>query len=56
LVVHVIVPVGEAPVSVAVHLDARVTVAGEGVQVTKVVEVLGSKLSAISAQPSLFCE
>jgi len=38
---------------VAVHLDAVVTVNVEGVQVTDVMEILGAKLTASSAQPSL---
>jgi hypothetical protein len=56
LVVHVTVPVGEAPVTVAVHLDAIVTITGEVAQVTDVVAMLGAKLSPNSAHPSLVCE
>ena len=52
---HVIVPVGESPLTVAVHVDAKVTIAGEGVQEIEVVETLGAKARAISAQPSLSC-
>jgi len=52
---HVIVPVGESPLSVAVHVDAKVTIAGEGVQEIEEVERLGAKLRASSAQPSLVC-
>jgi len=53
--VHVIVPVGESPLTVAVHVDAKVTIAGEGVQEIEEVERLGAKLRASSAQPSLVC-
>jgi hypothetical protein len=52
---HVIVPVGESPLTVAVQVDARVTIAGEGAQETEAVETLGAKLSPTSAQPSLVC-
>ncbi len=51
LVFQVIVPVGEAAATVAVHVDAVVTVTGEGVQLTEVVATLGAKLTASSAQP-----
>jgi len=53
LAVHVIVPVGAAPVMAAVHSEASVTATGEGVQVTEIVSTLGAKANASSAQPSL---
>ena len=56
LAVHVTFPVGESPVTVAVHVDARVTIAGVGAQDIEVVETLGTKLRASIAQPSLFCK
>lgn len=52
-VVQITVPVGEEPVTVAVHTDATVTVTDEGAQVTEVVEMLGAKLNVSTAQPSL---
>ena len=55
LAAHVMAPVGESPITVAVHFDATVTIAGEGAQEIEVVETLGAKLSPTSAQPSLVC-
>ena len=40
---HVIVPVGASPLTVAMHVEAKVTIAGEGVQEIEVVETLGAK-------------
>jgi len=56
LAVHVTFPVGESPLTVAVHVEARVTIAGEGTQDIEVVETLGAKLRASIAQPALFCK
>ena len=56
LAVHVTFPVGESPLTVAVHVEAKVTIAGEGAQDTEVVETLGAKLRASIAQPSLVCK
>ena len=53
--VHVTFPVGESPRTVAVHVEAKVTIAGEGAQETEVVETIGAKLSPSSAQPALVC-
>ena len=50
---HATDPVGESPLTVAVQVDATVTIAGEGVQEIEVVETLGAKLSPSSAHPSL---
>ncbi len=53
LAVHVTFPVGKSPLTVAVQVEARVTIAGEGVQDIEVVETFGAKLRASIAQPSL---
>ena len=53
LVVHVTFPVGKSPLTVAVQVEAKVTITGEGAQDIEVVETLGAKLRAIIAQPSL---
>ena len=54
--VHVTFPVGASPLTVAVHVEAKVTIAGEGVQDIEVVETLGAKLRASIAQPALVCK
>ena len=52
-VVHVTVPVGKDPFTVAVHAVAIPTDTGDVAQVTDVVSTFGPTLTATSAQPSL---